>query len=241
MMVETTDSEIPKSPSTKVFLGAFLFLLVTGNPWIQEFGCNIILENAWLGGDTLPGFLTSLFMTIVMGIGGAIACLVLTILMVNWLEKRRSKATSGFFILGFFFALFGAAVFPLLVRSINVDTATTAVKKVLAAEKEQGFSPAIRAEVERATRNYSSVVENKPLLTDLHKASTNPKDIMTTLAAIDLLGAEHPASRFVVDNGMVRPKDIQAIQVALLARVRNGDPLARKAFISLSSGMAGSP
>lgn len=243
MTGETTGSDIPnKPPSMKVFIGLVFFLLATGNPRLQEFGHNIILENAWLGGNTLAGFLTPVSMALIMGIGGTIACLALTILMGNWLEKRRAKETSGFVILGVFFALFGAAVLPLMARSIIVDNATTAVKNVLTAEKEQGFSPAIRAEAERATRDYSSVVENEALLVDLQRASANPKDIMTTLAAIDLLGADHPASRFVVENGLVRPKDIQALQVALLSRVRNGDPAASIALVGLSSsGAAGSP
>ncbi len=234
-------SDVPKKPSMKLFLGTFLFLLAMGNPWSQEFGHNIILDNAWLGGNTLLGFVTPVFMMIVMGICGAIACLVLTSCAVDWLERRLSEKILGIFGIALFFVSFGLTVFTLAFRSMNVDTATTAVRNVLQAEKEQGFSPAIRADVERMTRDYQAVIENKERLFDLSRASAKPKDIMSALAAIDLLGADHPASRFVVENGLVRQKDVQALQVALLSRVRSGDPLARTALVSLaSSGMAGS-
>lgn len=237
---QAPDNSVSEKPSTKVFLGSFLFLLVMGNPWSYEFGHNILLDDAWLGGDTLQGFVTMAFMTSVMGFGGAIACLVLTFCVGDWLEYRRSKPTPSIFGLAIFLVFLGLTVLPLILRSVNVNAATTVVINVLQAEKNQGFSPAIRADVDRMTRDYRTVIKNKARLIDLSGASANPKDIMSALAAIDLLGADHPASRFVVENGLVRPKDIHAIQVALLSRVRNGDPLARTALVSLAaSGVAG--
>ena len=188
----------------------------------------------------LQGFAWGAFGFVILGIGSLIASGVFAFQIHGCFEERTQKSISEGWALVVWLVLFSFTTVSLSVRSLIVGSATDAISNVQAVEATQGFTPAIRPEVERITLDYRTVQQNKERIFSLSQSSTRPSDIMPALAAIDLLGKDHPASRFVVDNGMIRSEDIEALQVALLERVRAGDSNARFALAALGSqGAAG--
>ena len=239
MATETLTASNPKK-TKKHLLGILwmgLFLVAVGNPWVHALMHDALLSLAWQEptfSTELQGVAWGALGFVVLGVGSLLASLGLPLLLLGWLEDRTQKPLSEGWALGLAFVLFCLTTVPLIFRSTSVASATDAIANVQVAETRQGFTPAVRPELERITANYRTVRQHERRIHSLATASARPKDIMPTLAAIDLLGKDHPASRFVVENGMVRSEDIEALQVALLERVRAGDSNARFALAALA-------
>lgn len=222
--------------SKKILWVSALWVVAMLNPWSITFFHNILLANAWATNpSSLVQYAVNLFMVFLMGIGSAIA-IVMFFCQIDKVWQAKSSADDiTYKFLGSVLAVAALTLSPLIFRSDNVGKATTLIEVVRASEAAQGFPPAMTADVRRMTQDYRAVAENKQGIEALSGLSANSSDVILALAIIEVVGKEHPASQFVLDNGLVRPQDLKNLRQAMLEKVRSGDPQASQAIALLAT------
>lgn len=212
--------------------GLMAFLLLAGNPWVMDRYFGFLLAHIWEGNAVYHlavavGFLWGAYLLVAALGMGAVTDVAM--------EGRPWQGLTVWLVFLALFPFFGA----MAVRGLEMSEASSAVANVRHAERlNQGPVP-VRQALQAMTETPEDLAQWRDEIRALANAQTSPDRLLIVLAAAEALPADHPAVAFVLANNLVRRQDTEAIQLALLAQMRQGNRRAGEALALLGTPRSG--